>query len=67
MQICDEIGSILGANQQVEVQTWLVSFMDYDLEYFDNERGRMEPGTNSFTPDNVLTMCPEQRVNHVTG
>ena len=38
---------------------WLVSFMDYDLGFFDNERGRVEPGPNPFAPDKVLTMCPE--------
>ncbi|MDH3407730.1 MAG: hypothetical protein OEN51_00005, partial [Gammaproteobacteria bacterium] len=32
-----------------------------------NERGRVEPGPNPFTPDKVLTMCPEKGVNHVTG
>jgi len=35
------------------------SFFDYDLRYFDNELGRVEPGPNPFIPDNVLTMCPE--------
>ena len=45
--------------REVEDQIWLVSFMDYDLGYFDNERGRVEPGPNPFAPDNVLTMCPE--------
>jgi putative transposase len=53
--------------KEVEDQIWLVSFMDYDLGYFDNERGRVEPGPNPFTPDKVLTMCPEQGVDHVTG
>jgi len=27
----------------------------------------VEPGPNPFMPDKVLTMCPEQGVNHVTG
>jgi putative transposase len=45
--------------REVEDQIWLVSFLDYDLGYFDNERGRVEPGPNPFTPDKVLTMCPE--------
>ena len=53
--------------REVEDQIWLVSFMDYDLGYFDYERGRVEPGPNPFMPDKVLTMCPEQGVNHVTG
>ena len=51
----------------VDGQIWLVSFLDYDLGYVDNERGRVEPGPNPFMPDKVLTMCPEQGVNHVTG
>ena len=53
--------------REVEDQIWLVTFLDYDLGYFDNERGRVEPGPNPFIPDNVLTICPEQGVNHVTG
>jgi len=53
--------------REVEDQIWQVSFMDYDLGYFDNERGRVEPGPNPFMPDKVLTICPEQGVNHVTG
>ena len=44
---------------EVEDQTWLVSFLDVDLGYFDNESGRVEPGSNPFMPDKVLTMCPE--------
>ena len=53
--------------KEVDDQIWLVSFLEYDLGYFDNERGRVEPGPNPFDPDKVLTMCPEQGVNHVTG
>ena len=45
--------------KEVEDQIWLVSFLEYDLGYFDNERGRVEPGLNPFAPDKVLTMCPE--------
>ena len=51
-------GQVVGI-REVEDQIWLVSFMDYDLGYFDNERGRVEPGPNPFAPDKVLTMCPE--------
>jgi sialate O-acetylesterase len=47
--------------------TALVSFLEYDLGYFDEERDRVEPGPSPFMPDKVLTMCPEQGVNHVTG
>ena len=45
--------------REIEEQIWLVSFLDYGLGFFDNERGRVEPGTNPFVPDNVLTLCPE--------
>lgn len=44
--------------KEIENQIWLVSLLDYDLGYFDNERGRVEPGPNPFLPDIVLTMCP---------
>jgi hypothetical protein len=54
-------------DREVDDQIWLISFLDYDLGYFDNERGRVEPAPNPFAPDKVLTMCPEQGVNHVTG
>ena len=38
---------------------WLVSFMDYDLGFFDNEWDRVEPvGENPFVPK-VLPMSPE--------
>jgi len=50
-------GQVVGI-REVEDQIWLVSFLDYDLGYFDNERGRAEPGPNPFAPDKVLTMCP---------
>jgi hypothetical protein len=36
-------------------------------DHFDKERDRVEPGPSPFIPDKVLTMCPEQGVNHVTG
>ena len=51
-------GQVVGI-REVDDQIWLVSFMDYDLGFFDNERGRVEPGPNPFAPDKVLTMCPE--------
>jgi putative transposase len=51
-------GQTLGV-KEVEDHIWLVSFLDYDLGYFDNERDRVEPGPNPFAPDKVLTMCPE--------
>jgi transposase InsO family protein len=45
--------------REVADQIWVVSFMHYDLGFFDNEKGRVEPARNPFTPDNVLTMSPE--------
>jgi putative transposase len=44
--------------REMEDQIWLVSFLDFDLGYFDKERDRVEPGPNPFVPDKVLTMCP---------
>ena len=41
--------------KQVEDQIWQVSFMDYDLGYFDMDSCRVEPGPNPFGP-RVLTM-----------
>ena len=44
--------------KQVSDQIWLVSFMHYDLGYFDDETCRLEPIENPFSPK-VLPMCPE--------
>ena len=44
--------------REVEDQIWLVSFMQYDLGFFDQDEARVEPGPNPFAPDKVLTMCP---------
>ncbi len=41
--------------KQTDDKIWLVSFMDYDLGYFDNETCRMEPLQNPFGPK-VLPM-----------
>ena len=43
---------------QVGDRIWLVSFMQYDLGYFDDETCRLEPIDNPFGPK-VLPMCPE--------
>ena len=43
---------------QVGDRIWLVSFMQYDLEYFDDETCRLEPIENPFGPK-LLPMCPE--------
>ena len=44
--------------REVDDQIWQVSFLEYDLGYFDKERDRVEPGPSPFAPDKVLTMCP---------
>jgi putative transposase len=41
--------------KQTDEQIWLVSFMDYDLGYFDDETCRLEPLANPFGPK-VLPM-----------
>jgi putative transposase len=43
---------------QVGDRVWLVSFMQYDLGYFDDETCRLEPVENPFGPK-VLPMSPE--------
>jgi len=43
---------------QVGDRVWLVTFMHYDLGYFDDEVGRVEPIENPFGPK-VLPMCSE--------
>ena len=44
--------------RQVSDRIWLVSFMDYDLGYFDDETCRLEPIANPFSP-RVLPTSPE--------
>jgi putative transposase len=43
---------------QVGERIWLVSFMQYDLGYFDDETARLEPIENPFEPK-VLPMSSE--------
>ena len=43
---------------QVGDRIWLVTFMHYDLGYFDDETARLEPIDNPFTPK-VLPMSSE--------
>ena len=45
--------------REVDDQVWQVSFLEYDLGYFDRDQDRVEPGPNPFAPDTVSTMCPE--------
>ena len=51
-------GQLVGL-REVDEEIWQVSFLEYDLGYFDKERDRVEPGPSPFDPDKVLTMCPE--------
>ena len=44
--------------KQVADQVWLVSFMHYDLGFFDNECCRVEAAENPFGVK-VLPMSPE--------
>jgi hypothetical protein len=45
---------------------WLVSFMDYDLGYFDLETRVLEPLENPFGPK-VLPVSQVRCVTHVSG
>jgi putative transposase len=50
-------GQNVGVTQVAE-RIWLVTFMQYDLGYFDDETCRLEPIDNPFGPK-VLPMSPE--------
>ena len=50
-------GQLVGV-RQVRERIWLVTFMDYDLGYFDDETCRLEAIENPFGPK-VLPMSPE--------
>jgi putative transposase len=50
-------GQTVGVTQVGE-RIWLVTFMHYDLGYFDDETCRLEPIDNPFGPK-VLPMCSE--------
>jgi putative transposase len=43
--------------KEVSDKIWLVTFMHYDLGFFDHEAGRLEPVANPFEPK-VLPMSP---------
>jgi len=46
-----------GRSKQVEEKIWLVSFMRYDLGFFDHETCRIESAENPFAAK-VLPMSP---------
>ena len=54
-------GQLVGI-REIENQIWLVSFMHYDLGFFDQDEGRIEPAPNPFAPETVLTMSPVFKV-----
>src|SRR5690606_3845825 len=39
--------------REVEDGIWLVSFLDYDLGFFDSKEDRVEPARNPFTPEKL--------------
>ena len=43
--------------REVAEKIWLVTFMDYDLGFFDHQTGRVEFAQNPFGAK-VLPMCP---------
>ena len=49
-------GQIVGI-REVSDKIWLVSFMHYDLGFFDQDENRVEPGDNPFALK-VLPMSP---------
>jgi hypothetical protein len=50
-------GQLVGV-RHVDAHVWLVTFVHYDLGYFDDEICRLEPIDNPFGPT-VLPMSPE--------
>jgi putative transposase len=51
-------GQMVGL-REVDDQIWLVSFLDFDLGFFDIDEGRVQPAPNPFVPEKVLTMSSE--------
>jgi len=45
-------GQLIGI-KEVEDQIWLVSFLNYDLGFFDHKEGRVEPAPNPFVPEQL--------------
>lgn len=45
-------GQTLGI-REVEDKFWLVTFLNYDLGFFDSEQGRVEPTQNPFIPEKL--------------
>ena len=45
-------GQVIGI-KEVEDKIWLVSFLNYDLGFFDHKEGRVEPAPNPFVPEQL--------------
>ena len=52
------VSGVLTGIKEVADKIWLVSFMHYDLGFFDHEAGRVECAPNPFGAK-VLPMSPE--------
>ncbi len=52
--------------KEVADKIWLVSFMHYDLGFFDHEAGRVECAPNPFGA-RLLPLSPEETGDHVPG
>jgi hypothetical protein len=53
--------------KEVAEKIWLVSFMQYDLGFFDEECGRVEWAENPFGAQVRSPMCPESSVTDLPG
>ena len=51
---------------QVSDRTWLVSFVHYELGYFDDRTSKLEPIDNPFAAK-VLPMSSEKSATHDNG
>lgn len=58
VNVCQALAGQNVGVKQVSDRVWLVSFMRYDLGYFDDETCRLEPVANPFAPK-LLPMSPE--------
>ena len=45
-------GQMVGIREVADT-IWLVSFMEYDLGFFDEDCGRVEPAVNPFLPEKL--------------
>jgi len=50
--------------KEIAEKIWLVSFMHYDLGFFDHETGRVECAPNPFGA-RLLPMSPEENGYHL--